>query len=193
VGRYRKLKNWKRYIFSKLYFISVLYFMILGLMILILQLYFTTSFDLPIHILNIGGADGSRIILYNNMSAKDPSYAELKTFLKADLTDSIPYDNNSFTCSDYAETVHNNAENSGIRAAYVSVYFYERDKGHACNAFNTTDHGMVYIDCTAPSLCDLENNDAIVTMKIGEICKLEELFGSHKFFDQTVIRYKIYW
>ncbi len=126
------------------------------------------------------------------MSAKDPSYEELKTFLKADLTDSIPY-NDSFVCSDCAEAVHNNAEKSGIRAAFVSVDFYEREKGHACNAFNTTDKGLVFVDCTAPAFYDLENNDAIVTMKIGEIYKLEGLFGSHKFFDSTVKRYKIFW
>lgn len=127
------------------------------------------------------------------MSAKDPSYEELKAFLKADLTDSVPYDVDSFVCSDYAEAVHNNAEKSGIKAAYVSVYFYERDKGHACNAFSTTDKGMVFVDCTAPTFYDLENNDAIVIMKIGEIYKLEGLFGSHKFFDSTVRRYKIFW
>lgn len=82
--------------------------MMTGLMILMLHLYFTVSFSLLIHVLNIAGADGSRIILHNNMSAKDPSYEELKTFLKADLTDSIPYDVDSFVCSDYAEAVHNN-------------------------------------------------------------------------------------
>jgi len=127
------------------------------------------------------------------MSAKDPSYEELKAFLKADLTDSIPYNEDSFVCSDCAEAVHNNGEADGIRAAYASVYFYEKDRGHACNAFNTTDKGLVFVDCTAPSFYNLENNDAIVTMKIGETYKLEGLFGSHKFFDSTVKRYKIYW
>jgi len=187
VGKYKE-----RYKFPKLSSILALYFMITGLMILVLQVYFTISFSLPTHILNIAGADGSRIILHNNMSAKDPSYEELKTFLKADLTDSIPY-NDSFACSDCAEVVHNNAEAAGIRAAFVSVDFYERDKGHACNAFNTTDRGLVFVDCTAPVFYDLENNDAIVIMKTGEIYKLEGLFGSHKFFDSTVKRYKIFW
>lgn len=191
--RYRKSKDWERCLFPKLYSLSVLYFMILGLMVLIVQVSSMVSFGLPIHILNIGGADGSRIILYNNMSAKDPSYEELKTFLKADLTDSTPYDNDSFVCSDYAEAVHNNAEKYGIRSAYVAVYFYERVEGHACNVFNTTDKGLVFVDCTAPSFYDLENNDAIVIMKIGENYKLEGLFGSHKFFDLTAKKYKIYW
>jgi len=149
------------------------------------------SFGFPVHILNIGGADGSRIILKNNMSAKDPSYDELKTFLKADLTDSTPFDNDSFVCSDYAEAVHNNAEKSGIRAAFVGVDFYEREEGHACNAFNT-DRGLVFVDCTAPTFYDLENNDA--TMEVGEIYKLKGLFGSHKFFeDLTIKKYNIYW
>lgn len=174
----------ERYKFPKLSTLLALYLMMTGLMILILQVYFTISFSLPIHVLNIAGADGSRIILHNNMSAKDPSYEELKTFLKADLTDSIPYYVDSFVCSDCAEAVHNNAEASGIRAAYVSVYFYERDKGHACNAFNTTDKGMVFVDCTAPAYYDLENNDAIVTVKIGEVYKLEGYSGHISFLTQ---------
>lgn len=183
----------ERYKFPKLSSILALYFTMVGLMTLILQVYFTVSFSLPIHFLNVAGADGSRIVLYNNMSAKDPSYEELKEFLKADLTDSIPYDVNSFVCSDCAEAIHNNAEESGIKAAYVSVYFYEKEKGHACNAFNTTNRGLVFVDCTAPAFYDLENNDAVVIMKIGEIYKLEGLFGSHKFFDSTVKKYKIFW
>jgi hypothetical protein len=183
----------EKYKFPKVFTVLVLCLTILELMLLILQLYFTVTFSLPVHVLNIAGADGSRVVLYNNMSAKDPSYEDLKTFLKADITDSIPYDLNYFVCSDCAEVVHNNAEKSGIRAAFVSVDFYDREKGHACNAFNTTDRGLVFVDCTAPVFYDLENNDAVVIMKIGEIYKLEGLFGSHKFLDTTVKRYKIFW
>jgi len=59
VGKYKE-----SYKFPKLSSILALYFMMTGLMILILQIYFTVSFSLSIHVLNIAGADGSRIILY---------------------------------------------------------------------------------------------------------------------------------
>lgn len=63
------------------------------------------------------GADGHRITLKNNPNAKNPSWAELKTFLLKDNTDSIKYDFDRFVCVDFAERVHNNAEAAGIRAA----------------------------------------------------------------------------
>ena len=89
---------------------------------------------------NIIGGDGHRIWLHNNPNAKDPSWEELLKFLRNDKTDQQPYIIGSFVCADFAETLHNNAEKAGIRAAYVSV------KNHALNAFNTTDRGMIYVD-----------------------------------------------
>jgi hypothetical protein len=52
-------------------------------------------------------------------------------------------------CADFAEMLHNNAEKAGIRCAYVSIGV--GGSGHALNAFNTTDNGMVYIDDTGLS------------------------------------------
>jgi len=45
--------------------------------------------------------------------------------------------------------VHNNAEAAGIKAAWISIYFEGDDEGHACNAFQTVDRGLIYIDCTS--------------------------------------------
>ena len=50
-------------------------------------------------------------------------------------------------CADFAERLHNNAELAGIRCAYVSITL-AGNVGHACNAFQTTDRGLVHIDCT---------------------------------------------
>jgi hypothetical protein len=72
-------------------------------------------------------------------------------FIKADPTDSKDYieaGENAFVCADFAEQVHNNAEAAGIRAGWVSIRFAGTDDGHAINAFETTDRGLVYIDCT---------------------------------------------
>lgn len=153
----------------------------------------------PDNVLNIAGADGHRIILANNVSARDPTYEELKTFLKADRTDEIRYNYSSFVCADFAETVHNNAEKAGIKAGYVSVDFYEIDDGHACNVFNTTDRGLIFIDCTGYRENYFGNCDTIVTMKIGEKYDVKGLFGSKKYYsdynngDLTVKNYEIDW
>lgn len=97
------------------------------------------------------GGDGEPIELINNPNAADPTYAELVEFIVRDLTNTGDYVKggpDSYVCSDFAEAVHNNAEAAGIRAAWVSIDLEGNDEGHALNAFETTDKGLVYIDCT---------------------------------------------
>jgi hypothetical protein len=103
-------------------------------------------------------ASGSRVCLVNYKNATDPTWDELISFLESDDTDEHPYIEDSFVCADFAEMLHNNAEVSGIKAAYVSVDFIVGE-GHAINTFNTTDKGLVYVDCTrgfsAPIIAEL--------------------------------------
>ena len=99
----------------------------------------------------IVGGDGEPIELINNPDATNPTYAELVAFIVTDSTDTKDYLKlglTGYVCADFAEDVHNNAEAAGIRAAWVSIDFGGNDEGHACNAFETTDRGLVYIDCT---------------------------------------------
>ena len=117
------------------------------------------------------GADGYRITLKNNPDAKNPSWAELKTFLLKDTTDSIKYDFDEFVCADFAEKVHNNAEAAGIRAAFVSIWlgpcsYFPTSGGHALNAFETTEKGLVFIDCTG--FLSGVNADKIVDVEVGK-------------------------
>ena len=103
------------------------------------------------------GGDGEPIILTDNPDAINPTYAELVAFIKQDTTDANDYLEHSligYVCADFAEDVHNNAEAAGIRAASVSVDFEGSEEGHACNAFDTIDTGLVYIDCTGQSSGD---------------------------------------
>jgi len=97
------------------------------------------------------GGDGEPIELIDNPSATNPTYAELVAFIEADATDTNTYltgGPRDYVCSDFAGDVHNNAEAAGIRAAWVSIDIEGEDEGHALNAFETTDKGLVYIDCT---------------------------------------------
>lgn len=91
---------------------------------------------------------GTLIQLVNNKDAIDPTWERLKTFLVADKTDEEDYVLGIHICGNFAETVHNNAEAAGIRAAWISVDFKGESDGHALNAFNTVDRGLVYVDCT---------------------------------------------
>jgi hypothetical protein len=89
------------------------------------------------------GAAGNLLSIINYSNAKDPTYAELIAFLKSDKTDEIPY-TSTFQCGDFAVLLHNNAEKAGIKAGWCGA----NGCYHAFNMFNTTDRGLVYIDCT---------------------------------------------
>lgn len=93
-------------------------------------------------------ADRASIHLVENSNAADPTWQQLEAFLIADNTDKETYDLQAHACGIFAEELHNNAEAAGIRAAWVGIDFYEGGDGHALDAFNTTDRGLVYIDCT---------------------------------------------
>jgi hypothetical protein len=106
------------------------------------------------------GGDGEPILLVDNPDAVDPTYAELVAFIQQDTTDNNNYLEDpliGYVCADFAEDVHNNAEAAGIRAASVSVDFEGGGEGHAVNAFDTIDKGLVYIDCTGQSFDDKLN------------------------------------
>ena len=90
---------------------------------------------------------------------EDPTWLELKKFLERDDTDEIPYTEKSFDCSGYAITLRDRAWRYGIRSAYVEIGFY-RNEGHALNAFETTDKGLIYVDDTEA--------DQIAYVKMGE-------------------------
>ena len=106
---------------------------------------------------------------YNNLLAgttqspatlSNPTWSELKQFLESDNTDTIQYAANQFDCSGFAITLRDRSWRRGFKCAYVEVAFDE-GAGHALNAFQTTDMGLVYIDNT--------EHDTIAYIKIGEI------------------------
>jgi hypothetical protein len=76
---------------------------------------------------------------------RDPSYQEMKDFLKQDETSEHEYLRDEYICVDFAANVKANAAKEGIRCAYV-VIEYLGTTGHAIVAFDTTDRGLVYIE-----------------------------------------------
>jgi hypothetical protein len=137
---------------------------------------FRTLFQNPDYVYENGAVlvDGADlpIKLKNNPQAVNVSYKDLLDFVRQDPTDFLPYveRNNPggqipFVCSDFAEMLHNNAEAAGIRAGYVSIDWVGGDIGHAVDAFETTDQGLVFIDCTGKSdYSQLEQNEDNVTL-----------------------------
>jgi hypothetical protein len=109
------------------------------------KVYYTQVFD----VLNAVGGNGSPIRLQENPQAVDVTWEQVKQFVMNDDTNSHIYITGSFVCADFAAMLYNRAEAAGIKTAYVSVDFTE-GPGHALDVFNTTDRGLVYIDCTGP-------------------------------------------
>lgn len=148
------------------------------------------------------GGDGEPIELINNPNATDSTYAELIAFIIKDSTDEHLYFTFSYVCSNFAEDVHNNAEAAGIRAAWVGIDLEGDDEGHACNAFETTDKGLVYIDCTGGGLWSLLSKsnptswDKVAYVEIGkeyggiDIAKAESL--SYSFYQEYKLKWEEY-
>lgn len=142
------------------------------------------------------GADGHRIWLHNNPAATNPSYSELLTFLSEDGTNLIQYSFSTFVCADFAERLHNNAEKAGIRSAYVTVNFSSTTQyfpsspfgvSHALNAFNTTDHGLVFVD-------DSGGYDCVVDLAVGGQYVPVSLFSAVEFYSLGEVRsYQTQW
>ncbi len=125
------------------------------------------------------GADDHYIVLRNNPQAHNPTWEELKAFLKADQTDKHPYIQGKYTCGDFAETLHNNAEIAGIRAGLVAIQLKQPGTdgvivNHSLNMFETTDRGIVYIDDTSSSQGYYA--DKIVDLQLGKDYIAESIF-----------------
>ena len=118
--------------------------------------------------LPIAKASGEAVQLINYKNATDPTWDELISFLRNDPTDGFTY-NASFVCADFAEMLHNNAEKAGIKAGYVGVDFLDMES-HTLNVFNTTDKGIVFVDCTGDTeqLGILDSKDKIAYIQIGK-------------------------
>jgi len=136
--------------------------------------------------------------LENDPDASNISWSQLKDFLREDRTDNNPYVENVYMCGEFAEDLHNNAENSGIRAAFVAIQFEDGSNPHALNAFVTTDRGLVYIDTTGTEL-GIErprHMDCIVTTNVGKRLYHKLLFATDWKISSSrsiVSQVEIYW
>ncbi len=74
----------------------------------------------------------------------DPTYKQMLTFLRNDRTDRRDYVAAEYVCEDFAKDVCNNAEEKGMRCAFVAMSYPEG--GHAIVGFDTVDAGLVYVE-----------------------------------------------
>ena len=152
---------------------------------------------LPSPIINIGTylsgykmVDGESrdIVLIGNPNATNPTYDELITFLSNDNTHEQVYSYPSFVCSNFAEMLYFHAEKAGINVGYVNLELssyissytsgcgYSSGGFHACNVFNTTDRGLIFIDDTGTKEGDSEQTT--VAVSIGQLYQPISIFSN---------------
>ncbi len=106
-----------------------------------------------------------------------------------DIVEGRAFPSDPRICADFAERLHNNAELAGIRAGYVSIdlegypdaegYGIPSDAGHALNVFETSDRGLVFIDCTGGSEGGPKHMDSEVgSLELGATYRPRLLFVS---------------
>lgn len=91
---------------------------------------------------------------------KNPSWKELKSFLLADSTDTLPYIAGEFDCNGFALRIRDNAQLRGYRSAYVFASFQDKHVGHALNRFQLDTGELVYVDATS--------SDTIAYVAVGK-------------------------
>jgi hypothetical protein len=116
-----------------------------------------------------------------------------------DIIDGTAEPGNPHMCADFAERLHNNAEMAGIRCAYVSVDL-AGSAGHACDAFETTDRGLIYVDVTGWVGGEPHPDRAVATVSIvvGHSYRPVSLFHETGWSDSydsmgTVTDFQVIW
>lgn len=96
-------------------------------------------------------------VVISQIKLRNPTYMELQAFLGQDQTNNRRFVRGEYVCFDFAAALNNNAEASGIRAAYVRIR--SREWAHAIAAFETVDKGLVFIE---------PQSDREVRLTVGE-------------------------
>ena len=119
----------------------------------------------------------------------DPLFWSARNFLSTDSTDRKTYDEETFNCANYAQEVNNNAENKGIRCAYVVVYFSDSNEAHSLIAFETTDQGLKFFEPQTDERVDLQ-----IGKSYWSDCVIAN--GNYYYLEKpgdTIEEYTIYW
>lgn len=91
-----------------------------------------------------------------NCVIRDPTYLEAVEFILSDETDKlISNGDNHFYISEFRESAYRR----GYRCIWVEVIIEHHDENFNFCGFNTTDNGLIIIDCL---------NDKVLNLEIGE-------------------------
>ncbi|MGA9140043.1 MAG: hypothetical protein WBZ29_07460 [Methanocella sp.] len=136
-----------------------------------------------------------KMYIHNSPVACNVTCDRLVGFILNDSTDQVPYGDGSYICIDYAVAVHDNAERQNITAGLVTCEV--NGSMHALNVFNTTDRGLVYVDCTGAMAGEpVHNYDKIA--RIDGRYQVEPMIDISPYYyvndkNDTVSNVHVYW
>jgi hypothetical protein len=136
-----------------------------------------------------------KMYIHNSPAARNVTCAGLVAFIMNDSTDQVPYSDPGFICIDYAVALHDNAERQDISAGLVTCDI--NGSMHALNVFNTTDRGLIYVDCTGAAAGDpVHNYDKIA--QIDGLYTVEPVVSIAPYYyvndkNATVTDVHVYW
>jgi hypothetical protein len=124
---------------------------------------------------NQGFVNGSAASVGSGFNIRDPTYAEVISFISGDNTDEQTYNFNSYNCFHFCRDFKTAAFNQGLKAGFVYVEF--QDGAHSIVCFNTVDRGLVYVE---------PQSDSIVSLVVG---------GDYEFVEEpnTVVSVTVIW
>jgi len=131
-----------------------------------------------------GYAEGMEVGLGHGYTLRDPTYKEAVTFLERDKTEKNKYVEGAYgvyVCSHFTRDVCNNAEEAGLRCAFVELRYPEG--GHAIIAFDTVDKGLLYFE---------PQEDRQVDPKIGQHYYSRDTYLPPS-FDDTIMDILVIW
>jgi hypothetical protein len=117
-----------------------------------------------------------RLIKYNDN--KNPTYQEVINFLIKDQTDMLRYIPNNFICNDFNAMVHNNAQYAGFNCQLGFIEDLDRECGHTCVIWDTSDYGRIFTDSTGdicPNLDFITYDKVLYDICYGKIGKYREI------------------
>ena|GEM_PF-2432230 len=102
-------------------------------------------------------------------SLRNPTWDELKDFLRDDKTNEKTYDLDTYDCKGFSIELRDHARDFGLRSAYVSIEYVGLNVAHAINAFETTDQWRIYVEPQHDSITYLEKNKADVFIPMDAV------------------------
>jgi len=128
-----------------------------------------------------GYDEGLAVWDMQSYTVRNPTYSEVLDFISSDQTDENIYDNGEYVCWNFVADFKNNAFEEGYRCGFVYVDLAE--PAHAMVAFDTADHGLIFIE---------PQSDEFIELVIGEPLWDRDIYAEPD-YDDTVIAFAIVW